>query len=373
MSNLIEGKYRQLVSVVLLGCLATAVAIGGTWRREPRMPVPMLASDHNRLDSDNCRDCHSEIVDGFDSAPHQVTLRRPGESSLWERFVDRELETPLGSFRFTWDDGQLRMHGDRLPQPVTVDWVFGSGQHALTPVAIRQTVVGDLEANQLHVSWFANDTLGLTPGSESVATDPPSAGIVHDHQQAAECFACHSSYLPQVGDQIDLTDFRPGVSCVRCHPGGRDHADSDGAIATLTPWHELTPLESIRRCGECHRRADQMTADEITVDRANELARFAPVGLVQSRCFTESLSDVDGTPLRMDCVTCHDPHRPARRDPTHYNDRCNDCHGDAATPASACSVSSSPSNCVACHMPQVSAADQDHLRFTDHWIRIPRQ
>ena len=131
----------------------------------------------------------------------------------------------------------------------------------------------------------------------------------------------------------------------------------------------MTPLESVNRCGECHRRADHLTPDELTPDN-QLLIRFASVGLVQSACFLkQSTLSADqlpqGTRPRFDCVTCHDPHRPAESDSAFYVARCAACHNTAATK---CSQQPSDSNCLPCHMPKVEV--QPPLRFTDHWIRI---
>src|SRR5205823_5293708 len=106
------------------------------------------------------------------------------------------------------------------------------------------------------------------------------------------------------------------------------------------------------------------------------LARFQPVGLMQSKCYTES----GGT---FSCVTCHDPHARASADRASYDAVCLSCHagrGPPRAPASStaqpadralaagtpCPVSPS-SRCVECHMPQIDAGQ--FIRFSDHWIR----
>lgn len=357
---------------LLAACLGAILCAALGWQRRPAdSPLPTLRSASNRLDPEGCRDCHWDVVDRFSAAPHQRTLHRGDDPALVARLAERSLETPLGHFQFSRDGDWLSLHSDRHAAAASVDWIFGSGQHALTPVSVWESMSGQLESSQLHVSWYRGDVLGLTPGSESVAADPPTLGIPHNGQQTAECFGCHATYLPELDGRIDLERMLPGVSCSRCHPGAREHADSGGDVETLTGWAELTPLESVRRCGECHRRDDQMTEHEIGVGRADELARFASVGLVQSRCFTATMDgDFGGTgTLRMDCLTCHDPHRPASDDAAHYNRRCAECHGQQAHQAGPCPTAAAGADCLACHMPKASTVE--HLWFTDHWIRRP--
>ena len=134
---------------------------------------------------------------------------------------------------------------------------------------------------------------------------------------------------------------------------------------------DLPPLESINRCGECHRRSDQFTPDELTPQN-KLLVRFAPVGLSLSACFKHQSAKktADGTTMRLVCTTCHDPHREAERDPQHYVRQCRECHGPKPHQAPPCPTEPMTSNCLPCHMPQVEV--QKHLRFTDHWIRATR-
>jgi hypothetical protein len=73
------------------------------------------------------------------------------------------------------------------------------------------------------------------------------------------------------------------------------------------------------------------------------------------------------------CASCHDPHAPPVADEktAYYRGRCLDCHGrgkDCSPPAPARRAKGD--DCVACHMPRLSATDVVHVAATDH--RIPR-
>ena len=125
----------------------------------------------------------------------------------------------------------------------------------------------------------------------------------------------------------------------------------------------------MKLCGECHRHPAGAPPGQIRPDNPI-LARFQPVGLMQSKCYKQSGGAVS-------CVTCHDPHARASPDRAGYDAKCLECHGGSiptASPANSqpiagrvCTVSPRE-RCVECHMPPVDVGQ--HLLFSDHWIRI---
>jgi hypothetical protein len=113
----------------------------------------------------------------------------------------------------------------------------------------------------------------------------------------------------------------------------------------------------MRLCGQCHRHPDNAPPGEIRPDNV-ELARFQPVGLMQSKCYKS-------TPGGLGCVACHDPHAKASQDQAGYLAACLNCHGGGGQ--TTCPIS--PRNdCVGCHMPGKDAGQG--ILFTDHWIRV---
>ena len=124
----------------------------------------------------------------------------------------------------------------------------------------------------------------------------------------------------------------------------------------------------VKLCAQCHSpRGKRSRRDD---PRA---VRFQGTTLTWSRCYTESGD-------RLDCTTCHDPHRDASTSAASYESKCLSCHRGAdraqakdravASESRACPVNAAK-GCISCHMPKVKDVIP-HSPFTDHFIRVHR-
>ncbi len=214
--------------------------------------------------------------------------------------------------------------------------------------------------------------LALTMGHEKVlAGDSNSLGSFNDAVDTQRCFHCHTTELTRKGKGIETAHLLPGVLCSKCHPQARQHAERMQAgeeAAGFDDWKGLTPLQSIERCGECHRSLTALKPEELHPNN-RRLTRFASVGLSLSHCFQlqQTRKAEDGSARRLDCLSCHDPHRPQPTDLQHFNRACRECHARPQSSESDCPKQSLDSNCVSCHMPKVRM--NAPVSFTDHWIR----
>lgn len=354
------------------GCVALAAVLAAGWRavRLPMTAAPWVSQvraaggppQAAAASAASCAACHPAEVEAWGASPHARTLERAAGIAA-DRLV---AATPTGDLegRFVAFDGSVALAGPRVAEPVPVDWIFGSGIHARTPVSTWLDPHGRTVMLEHALSWYPPGFLAATLGTEAPSAEAGLAGCgkLLDPATARACLGCHATTVPTVDGRVDEAAVVGGVGCARCHPDGDRHAAAmlaGGADSTAGAWRRLTPLESIRACGECHRRDDQLTPDEIRPDN-RLLVRFAPVGLSQSACFTRQAE-------RLDCMTCHDPHVSADRRPLATAERCAGCHGGAA-PHAACPAAPATSDCTICHMPKVEV--QPHLRFTDHWIRV---
>ena len=288
-------------AIVFIGAavalLATSVILIDRRFRHDRVVSPVLASPVGKVQTRTCAECHPGIAERFLEAPHSRTLRRGDDPQVLEAFADRSIELEGQRIHFDARGDKLWVSNSELPFDLRVDWVFGSGHHAMTPVAIDDDPGGNPRLTQFTASLMASGRLGPTPGS-GLSVSPegsgspdggqvPTHGITSDADDTRRCFGCHSGYLPETDGRIELGKMRPNLDCSRCHPSASLHAASGGEIRPALDWADLSPLQSINRCGECHRRADELTADEVTPDQTH-LIRFAPVGMAMSPCFRRS-------------------------------------------------------------------------------------
>lgn len=357
-----------------LSAIAAVAATAWIAARPPVVARPRVAtvaraetrdgvSDSRRDAAASCAECHATEFEAWSDSPHARTLVATLGASA-RLLADAEVgANDLG--RFIVEDGDLWLESDRIDDPIRIDWIFGSGLHARTPVSTWLDPDGRTVMLEHGLSWYPPGFIAATLGSEAplARAGVQACGKLLDPETTRACFGCHATHVPERDGRVDEARVTAGVGCVRCHADGERHAAahrSGVADPTAAPSHALSPLASIRSCGECHRRDDQLPREDLRPDNLL-LVRFAPVGLSQSACFTRQAE------RRLDCLTCHDPHASADRRPLATAERCLSCHGSSG-PHPECPSAPATSDCTACHMPKVEV--QPHLRFTDHWIRV---
>jgi predicted CXXCH cytochrome family protein len=211
---------------------------------------------------------------------------------------------------------------------------------------------------------------------------------------------CHNAY-PEIpatnqapgSDPVFLGSLPEGIDCQRCHGPGGEHVKNSGRGGIVNPA-KLSPDRRMEVCMQCHlettsgripavlQRFDrnafsyipgQPLADfAISFDHApgtGHEGKFEAVSSVyrlrQSRCFLESGG-------KLECATCHDPHRIPRGEEAarHYSSVCMQCHASVAHPEG---VKAAADGCITCHMPKRRADDAPHVIMTDHLIqrRVP--
>lgn len=323
---------------------------------------------------ESCGECHAAVYESFQNVPHFRTLHRGTDPEVADRFDGETVQ--LAGLTFTYEllDGMLHVKADSVPYALPVHWVFGSGHHAQTPVSIPPESYSRAGLLEHHVSWYHGFGLDWTIGHHGIhGIGLDSLGDWNSHDVALRCFGCHTTRLPlNANGRIDFDRIVTGVRCQRCHENADEHFHSiQGAKpgAPMVRWSRLSPAESVSRCGECHRSTTDFKPEDLRPDNP-DLLRFAPVGLSQSPCFQKQdlVKVAHGSPARLDCTTCHDPHAPAASDSAVYLRSCLQCHGSQPHQAPVCATESMTSQCLECHMPKVPF--DRHVEFTDHWIRV---
>jgi formate-dependent nitrite reductase cytochrome c552 subunit len=253
---------------------------------------------------------------------------------------------------------------------VPLQWGFGAG---------AQTWLFSMNGKfyESMVSYFPKvNGLAMTLGDDVFAPHSllEALGRELGPQDVKSCFGCHTTGV-MVDGKLELTAFKPGVTCEHCHTGAPTHmADALQAKFSSIPA-KLGAMSSENLsnfCGQCHRSWSTVVT-HLWFGEVN--VRFAPYRLANSKCF-------NGTDARISCVACHNPHVNVETVPAAYDTKCLACHTAHPLAVGQTPIQSSPeapratrvcpvgtSNCVSCHMPKVKLAD-GNLTFTDHFIRV---
>ena len=347
---------------------------GGFGDDDPTIPEPAPWVGHF-----TCATCHPKIHQSQQGSRHARTL-------CWGPRLEA---LPLRGGAIV-DPGNTRVQhhltAGTKSEPVRVEakvdgrlfsavilYLIGSGNRGQTPI-VRDNAVRYWEYRLTRYALPADwDTTIHHPARPQADSGYLGRPIPED--EVRHCLKCHATNPDAVRQaRPEATEAR-GIDCERCHGPGGNHLQAmklnfpDVAIAQprLASGAQRGAL-----CAQCHRAPRGTPAD------LPDFVRFQSPNLARSRCSIES----DG---KMDCITCHDPHRDAKTEHSFFEAICLNCHGepgarngrsDAAThesnqvPARSCSVNPTH-GCVGCHMPRVSNVIP-HTSYTDHFIRIRR-
>ncbi len=340
-----------------------AIVVTAWSARLPPDPVPVdaVSSRHGWADEASCIDCHRQ-AEAFAQTGHAQTLMRAthptSRALLASLAADTQVRAEQTQIDASPDAVVVRTSDGLTTTRVELDWCFGSGMHARTWTSILPDSTGASDLLEFRWSWYHGNVIDVTPGQPRQASQGHygKLGVLFDGPKAFRCFACHSSYLPERSGAIPEEQLVPGIGCQRCHGPRQQHVDSDGDYSDPA-WRAADRMDAVNRCGQCHRRADELRAEELTTDNT-AIVRFQPVGLVQSACFVGS---------EMTCTTCHNPHTPASQQDMRGIWQCVQCHSPEHPQHVLCGAGEAD-DCLMCHMPAVQM--DAPVRFTDHWIRI---
>jgi len=333
----------------------------------------------------SCAKCHLETFQAQRSSRHARTFHRTSEL--------QNVVLPRPSFPDPVDakvSHTLRKVGDHLEQEThtpervfkaVVDYAFGSGDRG-------KTLVGHDASGlmvELRLSVYHEGVHSVWDVTSGHAPHPPVTlgflGMPQTDDAVRRCLSCHVTSPEAVLTARGPEAADCAIGCEKCHGPGGNHLIAVAAkfpdLAIARP--SLASGERVVKiCAQCHSPRGKTVEPD---DPAS--VRFQATTLTWSRCYIESED-------RLDCVTCHDPHRNVMTSEAHYEAKCLVCHpGQSlesgrtrgrlrrridltdAPYALSCPVNPA-TGCISCHMPKVKDAIP-HSPFTDHFIRVHRE
>ena len=349
---------------------------GGFADADPTQPDPAPF-----IGSDRCAGCHAGKFHDQRSSRHARTFRRATE------LADLNVPSaPLPDPATAQVTHTFQRSRDRLEQiartpdavyQAVIEYAFGSGDRGLTLVGREASGV----PCELRLSLYRQgnrliwDVTTGQPQRPAIGLGFLGRPLTDDGVRL--CVSCHVTNPRTVLEETGPEAVDHAIGCERCHGPGGNHVL---AVAATFPEPAIgrpslaSGARVVQLCAQCH------SPRGMTVSRDDPASvRFQGTTLTWSRCYAES----EG---KLDCVTCHDPHRDAATDRSYYEAKCLSCHGGGtitrgferhkpihlseSLPRTACSINPA-SGCISCHMPAVKAP-MAHSGFTDHFIRVHR-
>ncbi len=341
------------------------------------LTLAVASAQDAEVGSRACAGCHAEIFAKYQATGMARSAGRTGAPGFAESFAQAAFTDPASGADYRIDSNyQLSFSRDGIEGQRLLSWFLGSGK-----VGRSYLFGADGFLFQAPVSYYSEpQRWDVSPGYQRKRTVELTRGV------ETACLQCHTSRIQTVAEAQNRFAAVPflegGVSCERCHGGGRAHIAKmgtkvrTGGLAIVNP----AKLDAARRdsvCAQCHLtgaarvargsnsryRPGDLLSDSVAVfvwegasgGAADATSHYEK--LEQSKCKQASGS-------KLWCATCHDPHSavPLAKRAEHYRQACLSCH--ATKP---CTGDGGP-DCASCHMPNRQTRSVDHLAYTDHSI-----
>lgn len=157
------------------------------------------------------------------------------------------------------------------------------------------------------------------------------------------CGRCHTTGYTKSGNQDGLPGIKgswafPGVQCEACHGPGKSHARSGDKT-------KIKIDRSSASCGKCHSRGATNTIP-------------AKKGYIRHH---EQINEMLAAGhAKLDCVSCHSPHKTARFS---IRTNCKTCHATQVKEYLGSTMQRVGVTCVDCHMPKATKSATARNKF----------
>lgn len=363
-----------------IGALITIVIIGIIYYvRDSRMesyysPKPLAThySGKAYVGSETCLECHADIYQDHLKTAHFNTSS-PGDSdNMKGNFDDGENDLKLQDVRYEMVSKNNSFY----------EHAFYKDESKKNSISKIDIIIGSGVKGQSYLSWQDDKLFQLQPSffvpSNSWINSPNYPQQYSLRAISDACLKCHTTFAKNldprgIGNQYEKEKLLYGVDCERCHQPSADHVsyhrkNPDVKIAKFVPeFSELSRQQRLDACAVCHSglRSVQLKGNPFSFLTGDDLDQFSKnpnssvntaeldvhgnqYGLLtSSECFIQT--------EKMDCMTCHDPHKNQRGNIALFNQKCIECHSVSTTSCEAenTNLNKMGNNCVACHMPNI--------------------
>ena len=297
-----------------------------------RAAKPLEPEPAPYVGSARCGECHRELYEAQIASHHATTFTRardlkdlalpegrlpdPGDSKVTHRFER------------AGDAIRVQTQAEAKVFSAVIDYAFGSRDHLMSFVGRDdrgqwRTIRMSHYDSPKGQGWDLATGHPMHPVDKAEFLGKPMV----DGDGVRRCLYCHTTNFRAVLDDSGPEAADHSIGCEACHgPGAHHVAAARQGVADMAiayPRKATGPMINTL-CGQCHNLTDTSV---ISAPRTDPVwYRFQALTLTWSRCYVESAE-------KLNCVTCHDPHRDADRSAQRNEAKCLSCHA-AGTKAS---------------------------------------
>lgn len=320
--------------------------------------------------SATCIECHADIYESHLQTAHYNSSALGTKDKIKGDFQD-------GHNTLTIKDADISMIQQDNSFYERMDFKFGNKKMALSKIDI---VIGSGVKGQSYLNWnedklYQIQTSYYTP-TDSWINSPNFSDQSSKRQISDACLKCHVTFAENSdfsgkGNQYNKESLIYGIDCERCHRPAAKHVvyhranPEDLSPKFMMLSDTLSRERRMEACVQCHSglRARQVKGNPFSFLAGENLADYSKnyyagksnaeldvhgnqYGLLtSSKCFKES--------PKLDCTTCHDPHKNQRGNTDYFNQKCISCHSEATIECKApiTTTQAMGNNCISCHMP----------------------
>lgn len=323
------------------------------------------------VESETCLECHADIYQDHLKTAHYNTSA-PGDSeSMKGNFDDGANNLKLQDVRYEMVSKNNSFY----------EQAFYKDQELKNTISKIDIIIGSGVKGQSYLSWDDDKLVQIQPSffvpTNTWINSPNFPDYYNRRPISDACLQCHVTFAKNqdergIGNLYEKEEMILGIDCQRCHQPSAEHVtyhrnNPEVKIPKfVTKTSGLNRQQRLDACAVCHSglrssRSKENPFSFMTGDDLNQYSKHSATlnsaeldvhgnqyGLLaSSQCFKQN--------EKMDCMTCHDPHKNQRGNIALFNQKCIECHSNTKITCEAedGDLNKMGNNCIACHMPNI--------------------